>query len=382
MMIPCGTDAPVYHYPFTTGGVIAANIAVFAWAGLGDIHVEPYYLTLGQGLHPVQWLTHMFLHASLLHLLGNMIFLWCFGLVVEGKVGWWKFLLIYLAIGAAVGALIQVAMLGGPRTSALGASAAIFGILAIACVWAPVNEVNFVWVLYYRLFHFDATLLTAACWYVGWDIFGLIVTGFAFSGATAHLLGAVMGLTLGFVMVLYKAVDCEGYDLLSVVRDRTGAESVSAQAPGKRQKETQPDPQLIAERIRLARPQVSAFLQQGNVDAAIRLFDRLRQLNPGIHWQKNELHALIVQLLRSRQPDRAIPYMEEFIERSPDSADPIRLQKARVVLVQQRRPAKALRFLASVSYESLSPRQQDLFGRVRRRARQMRDEGVLELSDE
>ena len=48
---------------------------------------------------PWQWITSNFMHAGFMHLLGNMFCLWGFGLVVEGKIGWWRFLLVYLGIG-------------------------------------------------------------------------------------------------------------------------------------------------------------------------------------------------------------------------------------------------------------------------------------------
>ena len=52
---------------------------------------------LGDGIHPLQWLTNIFLHAGFFHLVGNMIFLWTFGFVVEGKLGWLPFTALYLA---------------------------------------------------------------------------------------------------------------------------------------------------------------------------------------------------------------------------------------------------------------------------------------------
>ena len=61
----------------------------------------------GRGrLHPIQWVTHNFLHYDVLHLAGNMLFLWSFGIVVEGKLGAFKFLMTYLAIGTLHGALV------------------------------------------------------------------------------------------------------------------------------------------------------------------------------------------------------------------------------------------------------------------------------------
>ena len=101
IILPITTDAPIYHWPRITVGLIATNVAIhLAWSYAPDpLAFEPYLLILGDGLHPMQWLSHNFLHADFLHLLGNMVFLWAYGIVVEGKVGWWPFLLIYLGIG-------------------------------------------------------------------------------------------------------------------------------------------------------------------------------------------------------------------------------------------------------------------------------------------
>ncbi len=58
--------------------------------------------------------THNFLHYGLGHLAGNMLFLWAFGIVVEGKLGPIKYLLTYLAIGTLHGACLQL-LLTEPR---------------------------------------------------------------------------------------------------------------------------------------------------------------------------------------------------------------------------------------------------------------------------
>ena len=98
---------------------------------------DRYALTLGDGLHPIQWLTHNFLHFGIIHLAGNMIFLWAFGIVVEGKLG-------AEVPGDLPGhrdparGLVQGLLLrSGLEGNAAGASAVIFGLLAICMVWAP-----------------------------------------------------------------------------------------------------------------------------------------------------------------------------------------------------------------------------------------------------
>src|SRR4051812_8846087 len=129
IVIPTGTDAPIYHWPYVTVALIVLNVALlFAVPPTptvilldedevveeveGPSTFDRYALALGDGrLHPVQWVTHNFLHYGLGHLLGNMLFLWAFGIVVEGKLGPVKYLLAYLAIGTLHGALVQTLLI-------------------------------------------------------------------------------------------------------------------------------------------------------------------------------------------------------------------------------------------------------------------------------
>ena len=83
-----------------------------------ETNFERYALRLGDGrFHPVQWVTHNFLHLGFLHLAGNMLFLWSFGIVVEGKLGAVKYLVAYLAMGTLHGAMMQLICSGRAWTS-------------------------------------------------------------------------------------------------------------------------------------------------------------------------------------------------------------------------------------------------------------------------
>ena len=142
-MIPTGTDAPLYYRPYVTVGLIVANIVAFVLAGASSTATGwgGFYLTYGEGWQPVQWLTYNFVHFGAGHLIGNMIFLWVFGMVVEGKVGPRNFLLLYLGCGVLGGLVIQTCMLGyaGGAVGAGGASLVIFGLISICILWAPEN---------------------------------------------------------------------------------------------------------------------------------------------------------------------------------------------------------------------------------------------------
>ena len=139
MILPLTTDAPIYHWPIATVGTIVANTLIFLFVLMlpeepQDVVVSWLVLTFGN-FNPITWLTCNYMHADIFHLLGNMIFLWVFGLIVEGKIGWWKFLLIYNVTGIVFGLVLQILTLPFDEGGALGASAAIFGLMAMVLLW-------------------------------------------------------------------------------------------------------------------------------------------------------------------------------------------------------------------------------------------------------
>jgi membrane associated rhomboid family serine protease len=92
----------------------------------------PIYLTL---------FTSMFMHAGLLHLAGNMLYLWIFGRHIEDNFGHLKFLAFYLICGVAA-AVAQIAPDPDSVIPALGASGAIAGVLGAYLVMFPGNRIR------------------------------------------------------------------------------------------------------------------------------------------------------------------------------------------------------------------------------------------------
>src|SRR5947209_3280811 len=103
MLIPYATDAPIYHWPFATLGTIIVNVLIFIpVAAMPEEQREWVYehFALVYGAwNPLQWLTSNYLHADFWHVAGNMVVLWGIGIIVEGKIGWWRFLALYNLIG-------------------------------------------------------------------------------------------------------------------------------------------------------------------------------------------------------------------------------------------------------------------------------------------
>lgn len=102
--------------------------------------------TFEHGLRPaapsaVDMLSSMFLHGGLMHLFGNMLFLWIYGNNVEFRLGPALYLLAYLATGIAA-AFGDILLRPGSNIPAVGASGAISGVLGMYLVWFPHNRVR------------------------------------------------------------------------------------------------------------------------------------------------------------------------------------------------------------------------------------------------
>ncbi|MHB8095185.1 MAG: rhomboid family intramembrane serine protease [Candidatus Aminicenantales bacterium] len=143
MFLPLRDENPTFRLPVWTLSLIAVNVAVFIFSAFSQPGLESFILKYGAVPHeivrlssPQTLLTSMFVHASLLHLLGNMLYLWVFGNNVEDFLGPVRFPLFYLASGCAAG-LLQVAFSPGSRLPMVGASGAIAGILGAYWVLFP-----------------------------------------------------------------------------------------------------------------------------------------------------------------------------------------------------------------------------------------------------
>lgn len=217
MLLPYRTDAPVYYTPYATIGLILANFLVFGLCVAGSVDLESLALEFGT-LNPIQWVTANFAHLGPVHLLGNMIVLWPLGLVVEGKLGAGRFLLVYFGMGLVECAIVQLLMLGAEEGMALGSSGIIFGLFGIAMIWAPKNHIDvFFWA--FTVGTFTITIEGAAYLILGLQIFYQVLfmtCGTLMTSALLHLLGAAIGIQLGISLLRRGHVDCEGWDWFSV----------------------------------------------------------------------------------------------------------------------------------------------------------------------
>ncbi len=98
-MFPIRDHNPSTRTPWVTRAIILLNIAIFALTSpaLGDMtdlwaEGALYPAAIMQGVYLQGLVTHMFLHAGLMHIAGNMLFLWVFGDNLEDQLGHGRFL--------------------------------------------------------------------------------------------------------------------------------------------------------------------------------------------------------------------------------------------------------------------------------------------------
>ena len=201
-MIPLKDDIPTRRFPIVTVALIAINVIVYfvfeqGLLGLGDVGNErvieygavPIEIThpgtecvsaaggtaiqcgtdgFAPGLAPF-WLTaftSMFLHGSLLHLGGNMLFLWVFGNNIEDAMNRLVFVVFYLLGGlAALG--LQVAMDPNSVVPTIGASGAIAGVLgAYARLYPRARVVTLIIIIIFFTVVTLPALLVLGLWFL------------------------------------------------------------------------------------------------------------------------------------------------------------------------------------------------------------------------
>ena len=365
---PYSTDAPIYYWPYITVSMIVVNILAFVFT-IPDLEVaRPLMLAVGDGLHPVQWLTHNFLHVGFMHLIGNMLFLWSFGIVVEGKLGPWKSLIVYLGSGIIHGASVQVIMLSHEPNVCLGASAIVFAMMMICLIWAPENSMNCLLVvffmIFFRLFFFEVRIKIMVGIYIALEVLILVLRQGELSSEYLHVTGAVIGLVVGLVLLKSGQVDCENWDIFSVMAGRhtmtseERAKLAAAKPKAKREKakEEHKRKDRTLDEIRWA-------VSQGNVLPAIMLCKQMRLDFPDWVLPEQDLLNLVQALLDKGMRDESLNAMREYLAHYTAKASMVRL-KITHLLIEMKQPAAALKTLDRIIPGELNERQQEFYRKL------------------
>lgn len=151
MLIPIGDDqVKGGHFPLFSYGFIVLNIVVFymqtqAPGGLQEYAAVPAQIMQGQNLPTL--ITSMFLHGDLMHLLGNMLFLWVFGDNIEATIGNFRFLIFYL-LGGLIAHAAHIYFNVDSQMPTVGASGAISAVMGAYLVMFPSSRVKMLFFIF------------------------------------------------------------------------------------------------------------------------------------------------------------------------------------------------------------------------------------------
>lgn len=222
-MIPIRDTAPRERFPLVNIALIMINVLVFIYQqtqGPAELQQFIYtYATVPQtlteglarfvraGLPFTDMLaaafplvTANFLHGGWLHLIGNMVYLWVFGDNIEGRLGHFQYLIIYLLMGAGS----QLAHVFADPYSAVplvGASGAIAGVLGAYFILFPRSRVlTLVPLGFFITFLHIPSVIFLAFWFI-LQLINAAAQGLAMGVQSvawwAHVGGFILGLTVG-----------------------------------------------------------------------------------------------------------------------------------------------------------------------------------------
>lgn len=217
--IPVGMNYRTERLPLVTLSLIGVNtlvylvslIAFFAKGDDSELWILQYLWLIPAQSFFWTYLTSMFVHAGILHLLGNMIFLFLFGACVEDLIGRARFLIFYL-LGGLAAELVYIAMTPEhfaseiPMGGASGAISACMGMYLLLRANADIEFKYFFWFIVIKAGEFEIPAWMAITFWFGkdllWAVLGMMSEhrggGVAFG---AHIGGFLGGLAL---IAIYK----------------------------------------------------------------------------------------------------------------------------------------------------------------------------------
>ena len=202
MIFPIGdTQVKGGSFPYFSYGFIGVNILIFlAQYTSGNLLIQhatvPAEILNGEDYYTL--FSSMFMHGSIMHLVGNMVFLWVFADNIEATVGNFNFLVFYLLGGLAASAA-HIYFNASSTIPSLGASGAISAVLGAYLVMFPKSKIKTL-VLYFFLQ--IPAFIFLGIWIIQqlYSGIGAISPGGEAGGVAwwAHIGGFVFGVIAGF----------------------------------------------------------------------------------------------------------------------------------------------------------------------------------------
>jgi len=334
MLLPIRTSIRPRQTPYANYALIILNVIVFL------LTYAPHYTGMGRTVTPLrqaadalmltpshlhlwQFITYAFLHASVLHIAGNMFFLFLFGNNVNGKLGNIGYICFYLAGGIFSG--IGHIMVGGGNV--LGASGAVAAVTGAYLVLFPRTLIT---IIYW--FIFIGTMEVPALFFIAFKM--IFIDNMLARDPShlvaydAHLSGYAFGMLSILILLWTRLLASDGIDFVVMLkqwnRRRLYRDSVSqgrdpftGMATKKiKVKEVKKTPQQVQQEQKLQqlRSEITSRLSQQNISAAASLYLELMETDSRQILPKQNLLDIANQLSSEKKHSHAAMAYEQFLE--------------------------------------------------------------------
>jgi len=220
---PFNVDVPMQRVPIANWVLIGLTtlLSMVILMEEPQLLVDSLPLWRGEYFSAVQLVGYVFVHGGLMHLLGNMMFLFCFGNAVNAKFGHATFLAFYFAVALLTGVAW---LMFGSGPALVGASGAIMGVVGAFLVLYPRNDVSvfyFIFLFFFiRIGTFQMASGVLIAIYVAFDLWGLIVSQESAVAYIAHVVGALAGMAVAVVLLKTRLIESTRYEqtLLEILK--------------------------------------------------------------------------------------------------------------------------------------------------------------------
>lgn len=346
----------------------------------------PWYLTTVGSLNPARWLSAMCVHPRWFDALFGVGFTLSFGLVVEGLIGWRRFLPV---LGGGIALTYLWSLINGALVEGIliqSGSAEIRAVLAgILVMWVPTNVINYNRWFIVTIGSFEIEIWKIVALSTAAGVIGAIFNGLPLvSGIGGQILFPACGLAIGYALLRAGWVAGDGWNLPLLWETRTMNPGDRTEMMRLRALEQAGGLSVAAAGMVDQAADLSSDLESslreslaaGELDTTFSLWKALRSTS---YTAPAELLDLLLKTFyQAKQVDRAAVLAEDLIQAFPERSRDARMILASKALTE-RKPGAVRSYLAGIPAAQCTPSAQIQIDRLLAKAAELEAQGVREV---
>ena len=360
------------YTPYVTYLLIAANILCFfiqdSIERSSGRNATAGFMLTPLAPHWYQFFTYQFMHGGLMHIAGNMLFLYVFGCNIEDRLGHVGFLAFYLA-GGVVAGMGHSAVDYAPVIGASGSVAAVTGIFLALL---PKTRITILFIFFFIAFYEIPSMYLILLSF-GWDLFSQFGLGAGGVAYLAHISGNVFGFLIGMALLWTRILPREPYDFMALI-DRWNRRRVMRDMTNKGYSPWEGDPTGTApvqlakpiseeeQKLMQARHAVSQAIENRNLDSALSAYEQLLLIDTEQTLHRQAQLDVANHAMHAGRHRTATTAYERFLETYPNDsfANEVRLILGLAYLRYLQDNAKARTYLEQAIEKLDDPNRQNL----------------------